>query len=420
MGQINRTIVKRYKTTISGIISAVILLCVSITVNAGVMEDFASAPGLNGSKSAFLVLDLKNGQILASHNEKEALIPASIMKCVTTATLLSKLDEDYSYETEVYTVGPVNQGVLEGNLLVVGSGDPSLNSKYVDSNTDICIEIAEALRTAGISKIGGKIVTDEDIWSGPAIPPSWMAADLPHSYGTGSHGLNFEDNASGSRSVQNPAAVFAARLRSVLSRYGITVENESVQQGESNLLLTHKSVPLDEIMRSCMMRSDNQYAEGLLRTYGVSVGGKGNTSQSAQHEMDYWRKQKAPMAGVNIIDGSGLSRQNRVTANFMAHVLTARSSNPHYASFFPLAGQEGTLKNFLTDTPLEGYIAMKTGSMKGIQCYAGYKLDDDYVPTHVVVVIMNELTDRVKARDAVKNALLNIFGGDENNTLIEE
>ena len=116
------------------------------------------------------------------------------------------------------------------------------------------------------------------------------------------------------------------------------------------------------------------------------------------------------MAGVNIVDGSGLSRQNRVTANFMAHVLADRAKNPYYASFFPLAGQEGTLKNFLAATPLEGYVAMKTGSMNGIQCYAGYKLDDDYVPTHVIVVIMNELRDRTRAREAVKTALLKIFG----------
>lgn len=390
-----------------------LLISFAAVMHAGVIDDFTSSKGINSSNSAFLVLDLNSGKILASHNETKPLIPASIMKCVTTATLLSQLAEDYRYETKVYATGPVSYGELEGNLLVIGSGDPSLNSRHVDNNPDVCSEIATMLHSAGISKIKGKIVVDEDIWSGPAIPPSWMSGDLPHAYGTGSHGLNFEDNATGSRSVSNPAGVFSTRLRSVLSRYGITIGDESVRQGERELLFTHRSVPLDEIMRSCMMRSDNQYAEGLLRTFGVQETGKGNTSQSASHEMEYWRKHKAPMSGVNIVDGSGLSRQNRVTANFMAHVLASRASDPYYASFFPLAGQEGTLKNFLVNTPLEGYIAMKTGSMKGIQCYAGYKLDDDYVPTHAVVIIMNELTDRGKAKEAVKNALMRIFYPDE-------
>lgn len=52
---------------------------------------------------------------------------------------------------------------------------------------------------------------------------------------------------------------------------------------------------------------------------------------------------------------------------------------------------------------------MKTGSMKGIQCYAGYKLDDDYAPTHIIVVIMNEMTNRSSAREGLKKALLEIF-----------
>ncbi len=115
------------------------------------------------------------------------------------------------------------------------------------------------------------------------------------------------------------------------------------------------------------------------------------------------------MQGVNIVDGSGLSRQNRVTARFMAYVLAERSENPYYASFFPLAGQEGTLRSFLAETPLEGYVALKTGSMKGIQCYAGYKLDDNYAPTHIIVVMMNEMTNRTAAREGLKKALLTVF-----------
>ena len=401
---------KNIKSEISRLMMLLALLLVCISVRADVMEEFAAARGVNGGQSAFIVLDLNSGEVIASHNPAEPLVPASIMKSVTTAALLSHLDEDYRYETKIYTEGPVREGVLEGNLLVVGSGDPSLNSKYVNNNSDICQEIANALRSAGISQIKGKIVVDEEIWSGPSVPQSWMSGDLPHAYGTGSHGLNFEDNASGSRSVANPAAVFSTRLKSVLTRYGISVTNESLRQGDSKLLFTHTSVPLDEIMRSCMMRSDNQYAEALLRTYGVVVNGKGNTEKSARHEMEYWRKQKAPMSGVNIIDGSGLSRQNRVTAN------ASKASNPYYASFFPLAGQEGTLKSFLAGTPLDGYVAMKTGSMRGIQCYAGYKLDDNYVPTHVIVVIMNEIGDRGRAREAVKKALLQLFASSDNDS----
>lgn len=159
-----------------------------------------------------------------------------------------------------------------------------------------------------------------------------------------------------------------------------------------------------------MMRSDNMFAESMLRTYGKMEGSDGSIPAATSKEMTLWKKKNLPLEGVKIVDGSGLSRSNRVTANFMTELLKEMSANPHYASFFPLAGQEGTLKKFLAGTPLDSYIAMKTGSMKGIQCYAGYKLDDDYMPTHVIVIIMNEITkNRDKAKQAAENLLLSLF-----------
>ena len=116
------------------------------------------------------------------------------------------------------------------------------------------------------------------------------------------------------------------------------------------------------------------------------------------------------MEGVSIVDGSGLSRANRLTAEFLAGVLTEMADNVEYASFFPLAGQEGTLKKFLAGTPLATYIALKTGSMNGIQCYAGYKVDEDFAPTHAVVVIGNSFPgSRAAFRQAVETMLLEIF-----------
>ena len=194
------------------------------------------------------------------------------------------------------------------------------------------------------------------------------------------------------------------------------IDNKDLGVGERKILFTHFSPSIDEIMRSCMMRSDNLFAESMLRTYGKLNSGDGSTVDAAKRETEMWKKKRMPLNGVTIIDGSGLSRNNRVTADFMTGVLTSMASDEVYASFFPLAGQEGTLKTFLAETPLEGYIAMKTGSMKGIQCYAGYMLDDNYAPTHTVVIIMNDITgSRDKAKKAAQAMLLEIFnpGGGE-------
>lgn len=152
------------------------------------------------------------------------------------------------------------------------------------------------------------------------------------------------------------------------------------------------------------------FAESMLRHFGKTTGGDGSTPAAAKAEMNFWKTRRAPMEGVHIVDGSGLSRANKVTANFMEHMLRSKRNDVEYVSFFPLAGQEGTVKSFLKDTPLDSYIAMKTGSMRGIQCYAGYKLDDNFAPTHAVVVIVNNFTcDRAYLRNQIADMLLEIF-----------
>lgn len=399
----------REKIEVRRILTVLLILLAGVGMHrADVIEDFISSRGLTPESSSVLVMDLLSGDRPAELNTRMPLIPASIMKSVTTASLLEKLDESYRFKTRVMLTGTIESRRLEGNIVVEGCGDPSLNSRFIKS-PDICVEIADALRREGVDTVEGRIVIDEDLWSGPAVPPSWMSGDLPHAYGTGSHALNFEDNASGSRSVADPSAIFAARLKETLRRNGIAVADKPIRESRRELLLEHESAPLDEIIRSCMMRSDNQYAEALLRTFAVAEGKKGNTQAATAREKRLWEKKGAPLDDVTIVDGSGLSRQNRITAEFMAYILAAKADDPYYPSFFPLAGQEGTLRNFLAGTPLEGYVAMKTGSMNGIQCYAGYKLDEDYVPTHVIVVMMNDMRNRATARMAVADMLREIF-----------
>lgn len=375
-----------------------------------VVERFVKASGIKPESVAVMITDLSDNKVIGSHNISTPLIPASIMKSVTTAALLNKVGPNYRYHTGIFIDGPLDMGILRGNLVIVGACDPSVNSMSEPYGQNIIEEITDALRLAGINKIEGKIIIDESEFAGRPRPDSWMAADFRESYGTGIHAFNFENNARGGRSVENPSSVFISRLKSALAKEMISIDEKDLGIGKRTQIFDHVSPPIDEIMRSCMMRSDNMFAEAMLRTYGKLEGKDGSTPSAANREYAFWVERKMPMEGVEIIDGSGLSRQNRVTAEFMNGILTQMSGDATYASFFPLAGQEGTLKKFLAETPLDSYIAMKTGSMKGIQCYAGYKLDEDYVPTHSVVIIMNDIVGkRDRVRKAAENMLLDIF-----------
>lgn len=374
------------------------------------IADFLSVNDVPANSVAVKIVDLSNGSTVASHNENLPLVPASIMKSVTTAALLESVGPFWKYHTRVYIDGPIEFGYLRGNVVVEGACDPTLNSDKEPYSENILNEIIDALKFQKITQIEGSIIIDEDNFSGTSRPASWAKEDWGKYYGCGSHALNYSDNSKGDNAVNNPSSLFVSHLKSQLAKEGIKLEEKYVTPRKRVQIHDHVSASMDEIMRSCMMRSDNMFAESMLRTYGKMEGTDGSTDQSAQKELTLWKKKKLPLEGVVILDGSGLSRSNRVTANFMSALLQNMSSNPTYASFFPLAGQEGTMKKFLAGTPLDSYIAMKTGSMRGIQCYAGYKLDEDYNPTHVVVIIMNELpANRDNAKKAAERMLLSIF-----------
>lgn len=381
----------------------------SSTKNEAVVE-FLKKNGIPKSSVSVKIVDLSDGTVIANHNEETSLIPASILKSVTTAALLESAGPDWRYHTRVYIDGPNDLGYLRGNLIIEGACDPTINSEKEPYSEDLIEEICQSLSNQLINRIEGNIIIDENNFPGEPHPSSWAKEDRTKYYGTGSHAFNYSDNANGDHADNRPSSTFITMLKKELKERNIDLEQKDIHEGRRIQILDHLSAPLDEIMRSCMMRSDNLFAESMLRTYGKLEGCDGSTSEATSREMNLWREKNLPLEGVNIVDGSGLSRSNRVTANFISELLKDMSDNPHYASFFPLAGQEGTLKKFLAGTALDSYIAMKTGSMKGIQCYAGYKLDDDYIPTHVIVIIMNDITNsRDKAKQATERMLLSIF-----------
>lgn len=379
------------------------------SVRQAAMQRLAASPGVDSTQMALLITDLRTGERLVEYHADRPLIPASIMKSITIATLLQEKGPDYVYTTPIYTTGSVRHGILEGNIVVAGSGDPSIASVKGPKSADIIQEITQALKKENIDSIAGRIIIDNDIFSGPDYPASWGSGDLKNAYGTPSHGFNFENNASGKAAVHNPASTFTTRLLKSLSSAGIKYGNNSIEQGKRHLLAAHVSAPLEEIMRSCMMRSDNLFAECFLRTYSAERRHDGSTASGAQLEADYWKHEKMPMENIKIIDGSGLSRSNRLTPDFATGVLANMADDVEYASFFPLAGQEGTLRKFMAGTTLDSYLAMKTGSMTGIQSYAGYMLDDNFAPTHTVVIITNNLKNRDRFRTDFADLLLTIF-----------
>ena len=124
------------------------------------VDSFVNHPVFKSANISILVRDLKTGREIYSHRPTHATIPASTMKVVTTATALEIFGADYRYETKIEHDGSISQeGVLNGNIYIVGSGDPTLGSTKM-GDKDFLTKWTDAIRQAGITRINGSIIAD--------------------------------------------------------------------------------------------------------------------------------------------------------------------------------------------------------------------------------------------------------------------
>ena len=375
------------------------------------LQTLLNSSSLDKNQTAIYIWDLEGDYKVVGYLDDRPITPASVMKCVSVAELSSKMKYNTKLVTNVYTEGNTSNGVLNGNIVVVGCGDPSLGDGRHQGQPDFVMEIVNALKSKGITSITGDIVIDDSRFAGPSTHPSWGKGDLNTYYGTGVHAFNFEGNASGKTAIHNPAGVFKRKLTDALKANGIAFNQQTVKTNKQDrkLLMAHKSPDLSKLMQSCLFRSDNMYAESFLRLFGLKVGTDGSVAQSAKAATRHWETLGLDVTAVNLVDGSGLSRNNKLTAQFLGEILKAKSNDPMFVSLLPLVGEEGTVRNFLKGTPLQAYMALKTGSMNGIQSYAGYVVDEDFAPTHVVVVMTNGLKNRDNYRAALSKFFLTLF-----------
>ncbi|MEM6335510.1 MAG: D-alanyl-D-alanine carboxypeptidase/D-alanyl-D-alanine-endopeptidase [Bacteroidota bacterium] len=142
-----------------------------------------------------LVIDLDSGRTLYSRNASKSFTPASNMKLYTTAAGLDQLGPDFSYKTRVYVDGEVENGVLHGNVIVRGSGDPTISGRFNDDDrTRTFRDWAGWLKGAGIRHITGDLIGDDDVFDDVALGYGWSWDDLPYWYAAELGGLVFNDN----------------------------------------------------------------------------------------------------------------------------------------------------------------------------------------------------------------------------------
>ncbi len=152
-------------------------------------------PELKNVAFSFQALDLGSGKVIAEYQPAMSLVPASVMKLVTTAVAIDVLGSSFRFETVLQYTGHIDTaGVLHGDLIIRGGGDPTLGSRYYPENADFLSKWSEAVEKAGIREVRGRVIGDAAIYTEETVPGTWAWGDIGNGYGTAPGGLSIYDN----------------------------------------------------------------------------------------------------------------------------------------------------------------------------------------------------------------------------------
>ncbi|MCY4778275.1 D-alanyl-D-alanine carboxypeptidase/D-alanyl-D-alanine-endopeptidase [Sphingobacterium sp. UT-1RO-CII-1] len=403
-------------------------------------QQFVSSGKLPNGIASLTVLDGKTGQVLFEKNSTIGLSTASTLKVITSITALDILGANYTYKTTLSYTGDIDSlGVLNGDIILTGTGDPTLGSdRYTSTKEEVLLnKWVYKIKNAGIKQVNGRIIADDLHWGGNTAPAGWAWEDLGNYYGAGVSGLNWRENKMGvvfrHWSIGQPATIeklvpnvanahivnevttasqgagdnvyaFSAPyteliyLRGSLGRdlkktieiavpdpaldaahqlHQALISNEvwvdSLPTTGKRLMNTgekivharqdldvHNSPPLHEIVYWFNQKSVNLYGEALLKTIGLLSHNKSDTRESGELVAKYWeQKLKIPTSELRILDGSGLTAQNRITTLAMSRIMHYAQSRPWFEIFHK-------------SLPTINGMSMKSGTIGGVLGYTGY------------------------------------------------
>ncbi len=257
------------------------------------------APAFDRMEWAVLVESLATGEILYSENPSKLMMPASNMKIVTLAAAAERLGWDFTYETRLVTSAPIVNGVLDGDLVVVGSGDPTIGGRGGRA-TRVFEEWADQLRAAGITRIKGRVVADARAFDRESLGAGWAWDYLAAYYAAGVSALQFNESVADVAVRPGPSAGTLAYIEVRPIESGLILDRQvtTVAQGEadidvarlpgSNRLIVRGTIPVGsgEVVRTATVDRPALYFARMLR---VTLAAKGIpvTGEAAEFEDVY-------------------------------------------------------------------------------------------------------------------------------------
>ena len=404
------------------------------------------APVVNGAAfpptSSAIVVDARDGRVLYEHNASMPLIPGSTIKLITASAALEALGPGYRFTTSIVSDGTLSGGQLNGDLWLLGGGDPELSSDDLRRGTH---EIARR----GIAQITGNVYADGSRYGGDAVNASWLQEDLQYGWAAPASAISIDGGsvqftitprageeatvtvdppgeaehviasvstvAAGAdntlridvlpngagyeirgeipygapqkywRSVPHPTKAAAASVLQLLRMNGITVTGYAAERtapADAAVLWRHESRPLPQIVQRMFFLSDNHVAEELLRAVGWKATGLGTLPNAIAAERHFLSRHQISQERSVLADGSGLSASNRISARMLAGVLGIMARQRLAAPYrlLPRAGMEGTVGVRELSPQAKGRIYAKDGYISGASSIAGFALSAHHGP----------------------------------------
>jgi len=313
--------------------------------------------GYHGRGTGAIAVDLATGKAVYAHNAGASFLPASNEKLALSYAALVVLGPGYRLRTEVLGDGHLRDGVVwEGDLILSGHGDPTLDGAAL-------LELARRLRAEGIRRVTGSLIADESWFDARRGGPGWKSYFVPE-----------ESSPLSALSVGGADALATAALfRKALLSAGVRVAGRVKRARAGGWPLAVRfSPPLEEILRTMDIESDNHVAELLLKQLGATVGRAGSTAAGAAVVRSVLADHEVPLAGVRIADGSGLSALDRLTPKALVTILQRAWADPAIgntlARLLPAGGRDGTLRH----RRLGPSVRAKTGTLTTVSALSGY------------------------------------------------
>jgi D-alanyl-D-alanine carboxypeptidase/D-alanyl-D-alanine-endopeptidase (penicillin-binding protein 4) len=336
------------------------------------------------------------GRFITAHNPETPLVPASTEKLLVARAALTELGPDTTFRTTAVAGAAPANGVIAGDLVLVGSGDPVLSTASwrdragVPETATSLEELADSIAAAGVTRIDGRVLGDDSRYDTQRYVDRWPSRFIdqnqtgPLSALTVNQGFtsfpSVADTGAPETPASDPPAFAAAALTNLLVERGVTVGGQpaagAAPAGAVEIAAV-ESPPLFDIVSFMTETSDNMTAEMLVKELGAVVSQDGSTAGGTAAVASILGGQDLPLTGVQVADGSGLAPGNRTTCTLLSGILEASGPQSAIAAGMAVAGESGTLIGFLDGTDVEGRLRAKTGSLNDVRALAGFVEDQE-------------------------------------------